>query len=633
MGLAITVMILIGLVIQMAVPVRAQFLPGVEKVEGETPSGALIPVFRRGNLELAPIFVDGKMVGMASSFISVRLRDESLTNAGKITAANRAYLIHSLLQKYLHAMSLYTKTLAEERGIKSIGAQERILRDQLSTQPLVRDNSTFVALTFPAKSQPEQIYTITRSDIDQVRFESSNEMEIAVRASVLLKRELLDAWRNRQQPQLIAGLIKAAYVVGGLVLLSLLLAFVQRRLLRYQQTLSGQLESELNSARALNPESKATQTAGGFSFVKAPLRRLSLRQRSSAVRLYGILLYWLHWMLWILGVAYIFNLFYFSRPLSNWILGVSILGQLPGQPLSSFPPRDWIVSLGQEATLGAPLLILLLLIVTSVTIRVGNLIVDSSIQKWASAKTDQRLQLRAPTIANAIKSWLQASIYLLFGMVILFQLHQLGTFTQTLAIFAGFLSFALSLASQSLLKDLISGLLILWEDQYSSGDVIIVGAHAGLVEKVGLRVTKLRNLDGELITIPNSSIDVVRNLSSDWSQVNYTIDLNYHADVDQVLQVMADVAEGLHQDPEWGPQILEAPEILGIESLSHAGITIRMIIKTLPLRQWDAGREYRRRLKIALDAAGIDVGVPRLELAHPLPSPATDPVFSAPKPT
>ncbi len=132
-----------------------------------------------------------------------------------------------------------------------------------------------------------------------------------------------------------------------------------------------------------------------------------------------------------------------------------------------------------------------------------------------------------------------------------FQLHQLGTsFTQTVTTFAGFLSVAVSLASQGLLKDLIGGLLILREDQFAAGDVIIVGNHAGLVEKVSLRVTKLRSLDGELITIPNGSIDVVRNLSSNWSQVNYVIDLSYGVDVNLVLAIMDAVTQDMHQDPE-----------------------------------------------------------------------------------
>jgi small conductance mechanosensitive channel len=199
-------------------------------------------------------------------------------------------------------------------------------------------------------------------------------------------------------------------------------------------------------------------------------------------------------------------------------------------------------------------------------------------------------------------------------MVIVYHLHRLGAVTQAVAIFLGFLSFALSLASQNLLKDLIGGLLILVEDQYAVGDVVIIDEQGGLVEQVGLRVTKLRNLDGELITIPNGSIGMVRNLSSNWSRVNYAIEVGVSEDADRVIAIMDAVAQNLHDDHAWRDSILEAPEILGIDEISHHGMLIRMLIRTRPLQQWAVAREYRRRLKQALDAAGISVGVPRLEL-------------------
>ncbi|MGK7892280.1 MAG: mechanosensitive ion channel domain-containing protein, partial [Xenococcus sp. (in: cyanobacteria)] len=151
----------------------------------------------------------------------------------------------------------------------------------------------------------------------------------------------------------------------------------------------------------------------------------------------------------------------------------------------------------------------------------------------------------------ASKGWLRASVYLLLGAVIFYRLHQLGTITQVIAILLGFLSFALSLASQDLLKDLIAGVLILWEDQYAVGDVIHIDDNVGLVEKITLRVTQIRNLDGELITIPNGSIGTVRNLSSEWSRVNYAVEVSYDADVDRALEVIEITAQQLYQDPQW----------------------------------------------------------------------------------
>ncbi|MDJ0518510.1 MAG: mechanosensitive ion channel [Trichodesmium sp. MO_231.B1] len=145
----------------------------------------------------------------------------------------------------------------------------------------------------------------------------------------------------------------------------------------------------------------------------------------------------------------------------------------------------------------------------------------------------------------------------------------------------------------------------------SLGTPLFIDGQDGLVESITLRVTKLRNLDGELITIPNGSIGVVRNLSSEWSQVNYAIEVAYDADVDRVMGVMEAIAKQLYCDPQWQEQILEAPKVLGIDKIAHTGIVIRLIIKTQPMQQWLVAREFRRRLKKAFDEQGIEVGVPQ----------------------
>jgi small-conductance mechanosensitive channel len=198
-----------------------------------------------------------------------------------------------------------------------------------------------------------------------------------------------------------------------------------------------------------------------------------------------------------------------------------------------WPPLDWLLSLGNEALIGLPLLLLFLLIITFVELRVCNLLVDNSTNRWAKEQTNPRLQQRAPTITNAIKGWLRALFFVVLGVVLIYQFNQLRSCTRTVAIIAGFLSCADSLASQSLLKDLITGLFISSEDQYGAGDVVTIGNYDGLVEEVGLRITKPRSLDGKLITILNRSIDAVRKLSSEWSRVNDAIDFNFDVDVDR----------------------------------------------------------------------------------------------------
>jgi small conductance mechanosensitive channel len=179
---------------------------------------------------------------------------------------------------------------------------------------------------------------------------------------------------------------------------------------------------------------------------------------------------------------------------------------------------------------------------------------------------------------------------------------------------AGIIGVAISFASQSLIKDMINGFFILLEDQYGVGDVIIVGEVSGLVENMNLRITQLRNDEGRLITIPNSAITIVQNLSKEWSRVDLRIDVAYSADIDQALALIEQVAHDMSRDRPWSDLILEPPLLLGVDKLDHAGATVRLWIKTQPLKQWEVAREYRRRLKLAFDKAGIPFGVPQQSL-------------------
>ncbi len=283
LGAAMMLFLLISLGLQAATPARAQFLPGMENIEGEVASESFIPVFRRGNLELAPIFLDGKMLGLASGYVSLRLRDESLTNAEKINAANRAYLIHGKLQKYLQAMSLYTRKLASNGGITDLNEQEKILREQLSVSAVRGANGSYVALTFPAQRKPEAIFTVAKSDIDNLRFASSDPLQIATLVAVQTRADLISAWRERQPPALLKAFTRAAYVFAGLVLASFLLVLLQRRLKRLQQHFSSQLAVELRASVATtHPESNVAPTEKGLSFVKATLRTIDTASNAPA---------------------------------------------------------------------------------------------------------------------------------------------------------------------------------------------------------------------------------------------------------------------------------------------------------------------------------------------------------------
>ncbi|MEM9816353.1 MAG: mechanosensitive ion channel family protein, partial [Cyanobacteria bacterium P01_D01_bin.6] len=200
---------------------------------------------------------------------------------------------------------------------------------------------------------------------------------------------------------------------------------------------------------------------------------------------------------------------------------------------------------------------------------------------------------------------------LIIGITGLVILSWLGVRIAPLIAGAGLVGFAISFASQSLIKDIINGFLVLVEDQYGVGDVITVGTMSGFVETMNLRITQLRATDGQLITIPNGQINIVQNLSKEWSRVDLMIPVGLTADINQALQLVEDEANVMRQDAAWGLLILEPPLLLGVDDLTHAGATIRIWIKTQPLKQWDVAREYRRRLKVAFEAAQIPLGVPQ----------------------
>jgi len=220
----------------------------------------------------------------------------------------------------------------------------------------------------------------------------------------------------------------------------------------------------------------------------------------------------------------------------------------------------------------------------------------------------QRVALRFFTFARVVKSVLTL---LIIGSGVIVALSLLGVRVAPLLAGAGIIGLGISFASQSLIKDMINGFLILLEDQYGVGDVISVGNVSGLVENMNLRITQLRSADGSLITVPNSSIAIVQNLSKEWSRVDLTIDVAYEADIDRAMTVIQQVATEMSRDRQWRDLILDPPTVLGIDKMDNAGIMVRVWIKTQPLKQWEVSREFRRRLKLALDKAEIPIGGPQ----------------------
>ena len=226
-------------------------------------------------------------------------------------------------------------------------------------------------------------------------------------------------------------------------------------------------------------------------------------------------------------------------------------------------------------------------------------------------KVNQRGKLRINTTTRILRSAVTI-IWVGIGVLTAFWIN--GVNLAPLLTGAGIFGLALSLASQNLIKDAINGFIIIWDDRYAVGDVVDIGTVGGLVENINLRITQLRDAEGRLITIPNSAVEIVSNRSSQWSRADLIIPVAYQTDIDRALEVIHQVAQAIAEDCQWRDRIWEFPNVLGVDQFSERGILIRVWIITEPLQQWDVAREFRRRIKIAFDQAGIPIPVPQQQI-------------------
>ena len=206
------------------------------------------------------------------------------------------------------------------------------------------------------------------------------------------------------------------------------------------------------------------------------------------------------------------------------------------------------------------------------------------------------------------------AVAVVWAIVVIMTLDQLGLDITPVLASAGILGLAIGFGAQNLVRDVISGFFIILENQIRLGDVAIVNGTGGVVEKISFRTITLRDLAGVVHVFPNGTITTLSNMTKGWSGYVIDVGVAYKEDTDHVSQVMVSVAEDMRQDPAFGPRILEPLEILGVDNFGSSEVVIKARFKTLPIEQWKVGREYRRRLKKAFDAQGIEIPFPHRTL-------------------
>ncbi|ALA60272.1 mechanosensitive ion channel family protein [Nitrospira moscoviensis] len=220
-------------------------------------------------------------------------------------------------------------------------------------------------------------------------------------------------------------------------------------------------------------------------------------------------------------------------------------------------------------------------------------------------------QKRAATLTGILRTIALAFIW---SIVIIEILTLVGLDVRPVLAGAGILGLAIGFGAQNLIRDLISGFFIILEDQIRLGDVAIINGTGGLVEAITFRTTNLRDFSGVVHIFPNGAITTLSNMTKEWSAFVLDMGVAYKEDTDRAAEVMRQVGEALRNDPEFGGKFVEPIEIVGVEHFADSAVNIRIRIKTKPLEQWTVGREYRRRLKKAFDAEGIEIPFPHRTL-------------------
>ncbi|MBW4583533.1 MAG: mechanosensitive ion channel family protein [Tildeniella nuda ZEHNDER 1965/U140] len=475
------------------------------------------------------------------------------------------------------------------------------------------NNRPVIQISDDQSSRPIRLVTLTEPDAD---FNGKTLNELAQTWQTILQNEVARL-KQLTTPEVVRQRLgQALQILLGLLIASAVVWLLRRLLTRRQDVLEHQHQAQLAASTApltsVAPQSEPTvpseptqsetipsktvpsETIAGEEteareitdlrsrFWATLQHQFSVKRRLDIDKSLQWALLWLFILMWYVGIARIISIIPLLMRWSSYV---------------------W----------ATPLALIVIWFGVSLAIRISKSLIDRVLHSWKVTPLTplaeaQRIALRSTTIAEALKG---LATFVLIAIGIIWTLALFNIPTSSIVAGGAIVGLAISFGSQSLIKDLVNGCLILLEDQFAVGDVIKIGEKSGLVENLNLRVTQLRNGEGQLITIPNSNITDVSNLTRLWSRVDFSITVAYENDPKQVLDVLRQVSQELYSEPEWRDRLLEPPEILGIDDLSHTGMLVRVWLKTAPMQQWSVGREFRLRVRQAFEVNNIQIGRPQ----------------------
>lgn len=228
---------------------------------------------------------------------------------------------------------------------------------------------------------------------------------------------------------------------------------------------------------------------------------------------------------------------------------------------------------------------------------------SEALARAEAAGAGRRVQ-RAQTMGSLLKSIVTGVV---LAVTVTMMLSEIGANIGPVIASAGIIGVALGFGAQSLVKDFLSGIFMIFEDQYGVGDVVDLGEANGTVEAVSLRVTRVRDVNGTVWYVRNGEIIRVGNMSQNWARTVLDINVTYDEDLANVRRVLQEVAHDLWEDEDYKGLVIEEPEVWGVEQLGLDGVTVRVTLKTAPMEQWAVARAMRERIKARFDFEGIEM--------------------------
>ncbi len=272
---------------------------------------------------------------------------------------------------------------------------------------------------------------------------------------------------------------------------------------------------------------------------------------------------------------------------------------------------DWLTAIVDAPYLGVILRVLVILVLSYLgQLGLKHLARHAERRVTVDAEYDE-VSERLKTLVRVIRGVLTGVLLVVAGLMIL---QTLGVDIVPLLASAGVAGLAISLGAQTLVKDYINGILILVEHQFSVGDTIRVGEHQGEVERMTLRATFLRDVDGRQHIVPNGEIRAMSNLTVGWSRAVVDVNVSHAADMNEVMRAFESAAANLRADPDVAVHLLDVPRVIGWNAFSDWAIQVRVMVKTMPGKQWSTAAALRRHVLEALAAANVPVALPRQEI-------------------